>query len=227
MVNKINSQRKSRLQNELPTSSIYYQIDIILKSLSIDEKCPYRWLKQKGINVSGEYNLEEARKSIKELFDFTDLSITGIGDLIIISNKINLCMSWMDENYISLDKNLLTYAKEILPRQKNLRYLLSTVPSDQTPEIQSKLIFEIQITSIIEIRDFLIERLILENKRLARERSENISDADNEILKGINQKYVSLCESHVQGKTNEYQFEKEYQKIKSIDKKTRLIFLKE
>ena len=220
LVNKINSQRKSRLQKELPTSSIYYQIDKILKSLGIDEKYPYRWLKQKGINVSGEYNLEEARRSIKELFDITDLSITGIDDLIIVVNRINLCMSWMDKNYMGLDKNLLTYAKEIWPRRKNLRYLLSTVPSDQTPEIQSKLIFEIQIISIIEIRDFLIERLILENKRLARERSENISDADNEVLNGINQKYISLCESHIQGKTNEDQFEKEYQKIKSIDKKT-------
>jgi len=67
LVNKINRQRKSRLQNELPTSSIYYQIDKILKSLGVDENDAYLWLKQKGIYVSGEYNLKEARTSIKEL----------------------------------------------------------------------------------------------------------------------------------------------------------------
>ncbi len=62
-------------------------------------------------------------------------------------------------------------------------------------------------------------------KRLTKRMSKSISDADNEVINDINQKYISLCESHIQGKTNEDQFEKEYQKIKSIDKNKERTFL--
>ena len=80
-----------------------------------------------------------------------------------------------------VDPNL--HYPEILLKRKFLKNLLSSIPPNQQPEAQAKLIFQIQASYIIECKDLIIVQLIHKHGRTIQSDNESRQGVENKLRK--------------------------------------------
>jgi hypothetical protein len=54
----------------------------------------------------------------------------------------------------------MVFYPEILSRERHLRSLLTSIPSDRQEDIQARLVFETQVTFLVECFDLLLDEII-------------------------------------------------------------------
>jgi len=155
----IQEERKIRDQEPLAKSTFYRNTN--QKILSMFGSDHDNWFKAKKITFPENYSLEKNRESLNTLFTFSGLKIYGGADIEgIIKRFVEAKEAF---SIYGVDAN--RHYPEILLKRKFLKKLLSSIPPNQQPEAQAKLIFQIQASYIIECKDLIIVQLIHKHGR--------------------------------------------------------------
>jgi hypothetical protein len=167
LLEKLNKRRIEEGKSLIPLSTFYKFLGNIMNNMGIDQNDHYRWLKTNGINVTGKYSIDNARAYIQTLFSFRDLRNISVADLEGLNERLKECKRWLEENYTGMG-NPISHYDRIRKRKYKLKSLLASIKSDESIAIQVRLIFEIQVGFFVDLLDFLIEELILNNRRTYR-----------------------------------------------------------
>jgi hypothetical protein len=121
-----------------------------------DVESSFPWFVRKNINLPSTYSVSEARDSLSTIFTFSNLKTYGGPDIRAIYDR------WMSAGkYFSVyEADPIIFYPELLQRERQLRSLLSSIPSDQQEAIQARLIFETQAAFLVECLDVLLEEII-------------------------------------------------------------------
>lgn len=182
LLEKLNKRRIDKGNSRIPPSTFYKFLGNLMNGMGIDENDPYRWLKTKGMSVTEQYSIENARASIQTPFSFRDLKNISIADLEGVNERLKECKRWLEENYTEIE-NIITHYDQIKKRKHKLRSLLASIKSDVGIAVQVRLIFEIQVCFFVDFLDFLIEQLILNKGRIYRLMSDKRAKVENRLRK--------------------------------------------
>ena len=181
ILHELNDKRRLLKEPLISRRTFYRTFSKVYSDLDIDENDPFCWLIQRGISVLPEYSLEDARRSLKTTFTLADLANKSFEDLKKIVLRLKMCLKWMDTHYFSVD--IPEYVNDLnLRRRKNaIPFQLSSIHLDESPAIQVRLIFETQISTIIEFYDFICYQLALRSGRIDQQIKKEMAKTKNKI----------------------------------------------
>ncbi len=136
-----------------------------IKQTTLSQFCldtPYQWFERTGIRIPPNYSVEDARKSLSEIFTFSGLKAYGGADIRAIYERLKNAKGY----FSGYDVEPMEHYPRILMLGTHLRNLLSSIPPKQQKDIQARLIFEIQTAFIVECTDLLIDELIHRRGRI-------------------------------------------------------------
>jgi len=150
----IQEERRERNKEPLSKSTFYRNTNQeILSMFGSDQD---NWFKAKEIPFPENFSLEKNRESLKTIFTFSDLKIYGGADIEGIHKRLVEAKEAFSIYNVSANR----YYPEILSKRKFLKKLLNSIPPNQQLEAQTKLIFQIQASYIVECTDLLIVELL-------------------------------------------------------------------
>jgi hypothetical protein len=171
----IQEERIERNKEPLAKSTFYRNTN--QKILSMFGSDQDNWFRAKKITIPEDYSLEKNRESLNTTFTFSDLKIYGGADIEGISKRLVEAKEAF--SIYNVDAN--RYYPEIILKRKFLKNLLSSIPSNQQLEAQTKLIFQIQASYIIECNDFLIVQLIHKHGRTIQSNNASRQGVENKL----------------------------------------------
>jgi len=185
---ELNNIRKLKKKALIANRTFYHTFSNILNDLGIDENDQFRWLKQNGIQVRESYSLENARSTLSSLFSFHTLANRSLKDIQKIVERLDECLNWMNDHYIGV--NIPDYVNDLNLRKRKdaIPFQLSSIHADEVPEIQVRLIFETQVSTIIELCDFICFQLIFKHGRIEQQIRRKMPSLMNELW----EKWASL-----------------------------------
>ena len=92
----------NRIHNDLvplPKTPFYEVVDKYIKTILNGSNIQHIWLKVHGVTPSKKYSLEEAKKSLKTVFNFDGLKGYGGVDIENIATRLQQANEWFDDYY--------------------------------------------------------------------------------------------------------------------------------
>ncbi len=77
----------------------------------------------------------------------------------------------------------IMFYPEILPRERQLRSLLTSIPPDRQEDIQARLVFEIQVTFLVECLDLFLDEIIHRRGRIQQSMNASRQKVENDFRK--------------------------------------------
>jgi hypothetical protein len=144
-----------------------------------DIESPFPWFARKNIKLLSTYSIGGARDSLSTIFTFSNLKTYGGPDIRAIYDR------WMSaRKYFSVyEVEPIVFYPELLQRERQLRSLLSSIPSDQQEAIQARLIFETQAAFLVECLDVLLEEIIHRRGRIQQSMDDSRQKVENNLRK--------------------------------------------
>ncbi len=71
----------------------------------------------------------------------------------------------------------------ILLRERQLKSLLTSIPSDRNEDVQARLVFEIQATFLVECMDLLLDEIIHKRGRIQQSLNASRQKVENDLRK--------------------------------------------
>jgi hypothetical protein len=158
IIREINEKRIKRGDAPIPQSTLYHIINNLIQTLTKGAPQEYHWLVTQGIEVSGMYNLADARTTLSNTFIYSGLKIFGGVDIDGIALRLQEAQKQFQETYPNTDP--FKWFFRIRPRSKVIRNHLSKINADESLSNQARLIFEAQADFIVRLNDILIDELI-------------------------------------------------------------------
>jgi len=137
------------------------------------------WFASKKIKLSYAYSFSDARDSLSTVFTYSDLKTYGGADIQGIYDRWALARTYFTVYYA----DPIQFYPELIQRERHLRNLLSSIPSDQQYEVQARLTFEIQVAFLIECLDLLLEEIIHRRGRIQQSMNASRQKEENELRK--------------------------------------------
>ncbi len=137
------------------------------------------WFTYKFIELPSTYSVVDARDSLSTIFTYSDLKAYGGADIQGIYDRWVLARTCFS---VYVVEPILFYP-EILQREKQLRSLLSSIPTGQQEDIQARLIFEIQVAFLVDCFDLLLEEIIHRRGRIQQSMNASRQKVENELRK--------------------------------------------
>ena len=103
LLESINANRNRNDVVPFPKTSFYDVIDKYIKSILNGSNIQYIWLKVHGVTPSKNYSLDEARNSLKKVFNFDGLKGYGGVDIENIAIRLKQSKEWFNEYYSGAD----------------------------------------------------------------------------------------------------------------------------
>ncbi len=113
------------------------------------------------------------------MFTYSDLKTYGGADIQGIYDRWALARAY----FTVYNADPLQFYPELLQRERHLRSLLSSIPSDQQYYIQARLTFEIQVAFLVECLDLLLEEIIHRRGRIQQSMNASRQKEENELRK--------------------------------------------
>lgn len=113
------------------------------------------------------------------MFNFSDLKTYGGADIQAIYKR------WIAAKaYFSVyGVNPISFYPEILLRERQLKSLLTSIPSDRHEDVQARLVFEIQATFLVECLDLLLDEIIHKRGRIQQSLNASRQKVENDLRK--------------------------------------------
>lgn len=166
-----------------------------------DIESPFPWFARKNITLPSTYSVGEARDSLSTIFTFSDLKTYGGADIRAIYDRWILA-----RKYFSVyEAEPIIFYPELLQRERQLRSLLSSIPSDQQEAIQARLIFEIQAAFLVECLDVLLEEIIHRRGRIQQSMNAARQKAENTIRKNALESVRAAMKEMIQSSSPDMQ----------------------
>ncbi len=137
------------------------------------------WFTYKFIELPSTYSVVDARDSLSTIFTYSDLKAYGGADIQAIYDRWVLARTYFSVYRV---EPILFYP-EILQREKQLRSLLSSIPTGQQEDIQARLTFEIQAAFLVDCLDLLLEEIIHRRGRIQQSMNAYRQKEENELRK--------------------------------------------
>lgn len=137
----------------------------VIEQATLSQFCPdtpYQWFERTGIKIPPNYSIEDARKSLSEIFTFSGLKAYGGADIRAIYERLKNAK----EYFSGYDVEPMQHYPRIFTLGTHLRSLLSSIPPKQQKYMQARLIFEIPTAFVVECTDLLIDELIHRRGRI-------------------------------------------------------------
>ncbi len=168
----INKEREALRKESIPKSTFYHAT----KQRFVTQ---HPWFDLKFIELPSTYSISDARDSLSKVFNFFDLKTYGGADIQAIYNR------WIAaKEYFSVyGVNPISFYPEILQRERQLKSLLTSVPSDRHEDVQARLIFEIQATFLVECLDLLLDEIIHKRGRIQQSLNASRQKVENDLRK--------------------------------------------
>ena len=180
ILSELDVKRKATGKESLAKTTFYRAAEQVTLSKFYSDFI-YLWFASNKIKISGSYSVKEARESLSSIFTFSDMK-TPIGpDIQVMYEKFSKAKEWFSRYNV----DAIAYYPKILTGGKRIRSLLASVPPNQQEEVQVRLIFESQITFIVECFDLLIDTLIHKNGRIKQAMNDNRPKIKNHILENV------------------------------------------
>jgi hypothetical protein len=94
------------------------------------------WFTSKKIKLSSAYSFSDARDSLSTVFTYSDLKTYGGADIQGIYDRWALARTY----FTVYDADPIRFYSEFIQRERHLRSLLSSIPSNQQNEIQATIV---------------------------------------------------------------------------------------
>ncbi len=146
-----------------------------------DVESSFPWFARKNIKLPSTYSVGEARDSLTTVFTFSDLKTYGGADVRAIYNRWMLARKY----FSAYEVEPIVFYPELLQRERQLRSLLSSIPSDQQEAIQARLTFEIQAAFLVECLDVLLEEIIHRRGRIQQSMNASRQKVENTLRKNV------------------------------------------
>src|SRR5574337_1589597 len=168
----INKEREASRKEPIPKSTFYRAI----KQRFVTQ---YPWFEHKFIDIPSTYSVSDARDSLSKVFNFSDLKTYGGADIQAIYNR------WITAKaYFSIyGVNPISFYAEILQRERQLKSLLTSIPSDRHEDVQARPVFEIQATFLVECLDLLLDEIIHKRGRIQQSLNASRQKVENDLRK--------------------------------------------
>ncbi len=166
----INKERADLNEKSITKPSFYRAVERI----HIDT-----WFVGKKIKLSSAYSFSDARDSLSTVFTYHDLKTYGGADIQGIYDRWALARTY----FTVYDADPIQFYSELIQRERHLRSLLSSIPSDQQYDIQARLTFEIQVAFLVECLDLLLEEIIHRRGRIQQSMNASRQKEENELRK--------------------------------------------
>jgi len=168
----INKEREALRKEPIPKSTFYRAA----KQRFVTQ---YPWFERKFIELPLTYSVSDARDSLSKVFNFSDLKTYGGADIQAIYNR------WIAaKEYFSVyGVNPICFYPEILLRERQLKSLLTSIPSDRHEDVQARLVFEIQATFLVECLDLLLDEIIHKRGRIQQSLNASRQKVENDLRK--------------------------------------------
>jgi hypothetical protein len=168
----INKEREAS-RKELMPKTIFYRAT---KQRSVSQ---HPWFEGKFIELPSTYSVSDARDSLSTLFTYSDLKTYGGADIQAIYNR------WIAaKEYFSVyGVKPISFYPEILLRERQLKSLLTSIPSDRHEDVQARLVFEIQATFLVECLDLLTDEIIHKRGRIQQSLNASRQKVENDLRK--------------------------------------------
>ena len=164
LVDEVNFRRQDMGLPPLPRSSLYrtiagYRIN------QTERDTPLSYFQSRGIPVAPDYDLKASRLSLQTIYRLSGVVYWGgvsIGNALA---RLNGASYWFHRTHPGLDID--QWFPEIIPRMDCLPGFLSTLNSDDRPATQARLIFEQQVSFLVQTRDFIFDQIRTAQNRLS------------------------------------------------------------
>jgi hypothetical protein len=172
ILSDINKEREVLRKEPLPKTTFYRAT----KQRFVTQ---YPWFESKFIKLPSTYSVSDARDSLSKVFNFSDLKTYGGADIHAIYVR------WIiAKEYFSVyGVDPLSFYPEILLRERQLKSLLTSIPSDRHKDVQARLIFEIQATFVVECLDLLLDEIIHKRGRIQQSLNASRQKVENDLRK--------------------------------------------
>jgi hypothetical protein len=139
----------------------------------------YPWFALKLIKLPSTYSVADARESLATVFTYSDLKAYGGADIEKIHERLVKAKDWF--SVYGVDP--MVFYPEILSRERHLRSLLTSIPSDRQEDIQARLAFETQATFLVECFDLLLDEIIHRRGRIQQSMNASRQKVENDLRK--------------------------------------------
>lgn len=166
-----------------------------------DVDSPFPWFARKNIKLPSTYSVGGARNSLSTIFTFSNLKTFGGPDIRAIYDR------WMSaRKYFSVYAvEPIIFYPELLQRERQLRSLLSSIPSDHQEAIQARLIFETQAAFLVECLDVLLEEIIHRRGRIQQSMSASRQKVENTLRKNALESVRAVMKEMIQSSSPDMQ----------------------
>ncbi len=171
----------------VPETTFYRITEQCAKQLFSDVPDELKWLKANEITFSNELSLSLARESLNNVFTFNELKTFGGIDIVGINDRLGEAEKWFYKMYMDIEP--YEWYSRIRDRIKILQNHLSSIKSDKSLPIQTRLIFESQIAFLVDCKDLLIEESIHKFGRIQQKMNESRKNVENDLLKNWIEQY--------------------------------------
>ncbi len=190
ILDEVNSIRSCKGLTVSPKTTFYRAARRCTKQLFSNVPNEFKWLYANEIKISNEYNFPLARSSLTNVFTFSELKTFGGVDIEGIYERFREADRWFYRMYI--DTEPYSWYSRIKDRVKVLQNHVSSIKSDEALPIQTRLIFEAQISFLVDCKDLLVEEIIHKGGRIQQNMNESRKKVENELLKKWIDQYSAI-----------------------------------
>ena len=127
------------------------------------------WLEGKGIVVAASYSVERARTSLETHFTYDNLTFRAGVSVRAFSDRLDQAEMWFRAHYPGVEP--LDWYPQVAARSKLVRNQLSTIASDELPDVQGRLAFERQVCFLMEGYDWFLDKILMRWGRVRQSRN--------------------------------------------------------
>ncbi len=182
----------------------------------------YPWFARKLIKLPSTYSVVDARESLATVFTYSDLKAYGGADIEAIHERLVKAKEWFSVYGV----NPIVFYPEILSRERHLRSLLTSIPTDRQEDIQARLVFEIQAAFLVECLDLLLDEIIHRRGRIQQSMNASRQKVENDLRKSALDLIRATIKENLQKSSPDMEKLYSVSETSSEDIKARMVLLR-
>jgi len=175
---ELNSQRELLKHPPLSRATFYRYFGKVQDGPPAD----FKWFAAQGISLNPGYSIEAVRATLDTLYTYSGLKGWSGIDMVELTVRLAAAEADYQATYPGTDP--LVYYPNIRPRIAALPRHLTSIRAGRLPEVQARLIFELQTAFVVEARDFLMAQCIARRGRVQQSMNASYQREENTLRTG-------------------------------------------
>ena len=142
----------------------------------------FRWFAAQGISLNPGYSIDTARATLDTLYTYAGLKGWSGIDLVELTARLASAEADYRATYPGIDP--LAHYGNLRHRTAALPRHLTSIRAGRLPEVQARLIFELQTAFVVEARDFLIAQCLARRGRVQQSMNASYQREENALRTG-------------------------------------------